>query len=225
MGRKRKAKNYSIVFSDTVACVGEDRVYVPESEPENSLMEQLQCPIADEVLIAMRKAFSLTFPCNPFIDGVQAALTEIRRIGVEALKPMPEVLADLGLPPIPPIMDDPALRKTQIFLFVFARTDDIDITVKVDGKRRRLLDYFGNEDATPLLTTLRAVVSDTFEEAHDEDQHSALLQRIRKRIHAVLPAYNACLESIDVEPIAACSAKSKDDGDSGREVVNPKPEA
>lgn len=84
MGRKRKTKRFSILFADTVAHIGEDRVYVPDSEPQKSLMEQLNCPAADEVFIALRKAFSLTYPRNPFVDGVQSALTEIRRIGVEA---------------------------------------------------------------------------------------------------------------------------------------------
>lgn len=165
-------------------------------------MDELQCPAADEVLVALRKAISLTYPRNPFIDGIQAALAEIRRVGVEALKRMPEILVDLGLPPVPPITNDPVLDKAHIFKFVFARTDAINITVKAEGKRRRLLDLVGNQDGTQLLTTLRSVISETFEEAHDEDQHMAILHRIRRRIHDVLPAFNACLESIEIELIA-----------------------
>ncbi len=133
MGRKQKTKRFSIMFANTVAHIGEDRVYVPDSAPQKTLMEQLNCPSADEVLIALRKAFSLTYPRNPFIDGVQTAVTEIRRLGVEALKRMPEVLADLDLPPIPPVINDPILDRSQLFLFVLARTDKIDITVKVEG--------------------------------------------------------------------------------------------
>ena len=202
MGRRRKQNRWSLVASDTVCCVSEDGVYDPESAPEKSLMDQLQCPVADEVLIALRKSFSLTYPRNPFMDGLQAAIAEIRRIGVEALKPMPEVLLDLGLPPIPQFIDDPIRKKVHLFLFMFARTDDLNITVKVKGKRRKLLDVAEHEDGTCLLTTLRAVVSDTFHEAHDEDQHSAILQGIRQTIHAVLPPFNVCLQAMEIEPIA-----------------------
>lgn len=203
MGRRRKPRAYSIVHADTVCCVSDDRVYDLESEPETSLMDQLQCPIADEVLIALRKSFSLTYPRNPFIDGVQEALAEIRRLGVEAFKPMAEVLADLGLPPIPPIENDPALRKTRLFMFMFARTEDIDISVKIGGKRRRLLDVAENQDGTPLLLALRSVITDTFDEAHDEDQHMAILQTIRSKIQTVLPAFNNCLDQMEIERIAA----------------------
>jgi hypothetical protein len=106
------------------------------------------------------------------------------------------------LPPIPLITNDPTPSKVRLFQFVFARRDAVDITVKVEGKRRRLLDVVQYQDATALLTTLRSVVSATFAEAHDEDQHTAILQRIRAEIQAVLPPFNPCLESIEIEPIA-----------------------
>jgi hypothetical protein len=201
MGRKRKAKAYSMVFADSLSFVGEDRVFDPESELENSLLDEIDSSVADEVLIALRKAFSLTYPRNSFIDDVQSALAEIRRIGSEAMKRMPEVLTDLGLTPIPPVMDDPSLNKSTLFKFVFVRNSDIDIAVKFEGKRQRLLNVIGHEDAAPLLTTLRAAISDTFEEAHDEDQHLAILRKIRHRIHSVLPPFNSCLEDIEIEPI------------------------
>ena len=57
-------------------------------------------------------------------------------------------------------------------------------------------------EPTLLITTLRSVVSDTFEEAHNEDQLLAILRRIRGRIQVVLPSFNASLESIEIEPIA-----------------------
>jgi hypothetical protein len=178
-------------------------------------MDELQCPAADEVLIALRKAFSLTFPRNPFIEGVQSALLEIRRVGVEALKPMPEVLTDLNLAPLPPITDDPVMKKAHLFKFVFARTADLDIKVKVGNRKRRLLDVVEHDDATPLLTTLRSVITDTSAEAHDEDQHMAILLCIREKIQDVLPAFNACLESIEIEPIAERRSTSDEAAEDG----------
>lgn len=217
MGRKRKAKGYSIVWAEAVCCVSEDRAYDPDSEPEKCLMDELQCSVADEVLIALRKAFSLTFPQNPFIDGVQSAILEIRRIGVQALKPMPEVLTDLNLAPLPPIMDDPVLKKAHVFSFMFARSSDLDISVKVENRKRRLLDVIEHQDATQLLITLRSVITDTFSEAHDEDQHMALLHRIRHRIQGVLPDFNACLNAIEVEPIAERQPETDVESESGNE--------
>jgi hypothetical protein len=201
MGRKRKVRGYSILYSDSVCGVSEDRVYDPESEPEKSLFDTLECPIADDVLIALRKSFSLTFPKNPFIEGLRESLTDIRRICVEAAKPLTEVWKDLQMQPVPPYMNDPVVRKTYLFKFVFARTADLDITVKIDGKKVSFLKEVGHEDATQLIMALRLIVSNTFEEAHSERQHEAILRRIRARIWQVLPPLNMCLQSIEVEPM------------------------
>src|SRR4051794_27299402 len=97
MSRPRKKPIWVIVCADHLGCIGENRVLDLESEPEKNLLDELECPLADEVLIALRKSFSLTYPRNPFIDGLQQALSEIRRIGVEALKDIPEVVQELGL--------------------------------------------------------------------------------------------------------------------------------
>lgn len=217
MGRKRNVRRYSILHADSLCCVSADRVYYPESDPEESLMDQLQCPVADEVLIALRKSFSLTFPRNPFIEGVREALMEVRRLCVEAVKPLQEALSDLQLPPVPPYMNDPVMEKTHVFQFVFARTNDIDVRVSVSGKTRKLLNIIDYQDATALLTTVRQVVSDTFLEVHDEDQHTTMLRTIRHRIWSVLPDFNACLDSIELERIAAFDPhfESDTDTDSG----------
>jgi hypothetical protein len=234
MGRRPNAKQYSIVVAHDLCCVGEDRVFNPDSEDDadKSLMDELQCPVADEVLIALRKAFSLTFPRNPFMDGIRAEIAEIRRLGVDALKPMPEILLGLGLTPIPMIDNDPVKDKVRVFQFVFAKIEDIDISVTVVGKRRHFLDVAQHEKASSLITTLRSVVSDTFEEAHNEDQLLAVLRRIRERVHAVLPSFNPCLESIEIEPIAEKAADPVDDftedgganerGSGGQTVSKPK---
>lgn len=215
MGRKRKAPTYILIYSSDLHSISEDRVYddTLDDDPKNNLGDQLQCPPADEVLIALRKSFSLTFPRNYLIENIKQALLEIRRIGVEALKPIPEVLTELSLPPIPMFSDDPVQNKVHLFLFVFAKKSDIDISIKVKGKRHRLLDYLGNEDGTALITTLRAVVTDTFSEAFDEDQHLVILQRIREKIGEVLPHYNVCLQAMEVEPIATTAIPIDDHSD------------
>jgi hypothetical protein len=180
--------------------------------PEDSLMDELQCPVADEVLIALRKSFSLTFPRNPFIDGLKESMTEIRRIGVEALKPMPDVLTELGLRPIPQIIDDPIKRKVYVTLFAVARSSDLQITVKTGTRSKGLLSIIEHFPADSLIWALREVVSDTFLEMHDEDQHSEVLTGIRHKINSVLFPYNSLLEAIEIEPIGRF-----DDEASGRD--------
>lgn len=210
MGRRPKPKTILLLDANAVCCVNEERVldFEAEDDPQKSLMDELQCPVADDVLIAMRRSYSLTFPRNPLIEGVQAALIDIRKTGVEALKAMPQLLADLGLPSILPIMGDPALSKVSVFKFVFARRDAVNIMVKIDGKRQRLLDVVKHHDASELIATLRHVVTATFQEAHDEDQHTAILQEIRSRIGKVLLPFNKCLLEIEIEPIAHMGAQN-----------------
>lgn len=207
MGRRTKRPLFLIVVTDDLCRIGKDRVLIDAEDdddnyPEESLLDELRCPLADEVLIALRKSFSLTFPRNPFIDGLQASLTEIRRIGVEALKPMPEVLAELGLKPIPFIIDDPIRKKVYLTLFAVARTADLQISVKAGNRTKRLLVAIDHFPADALIRTLRDVVSDTFSEMHDEDQHSEVLTRIRGRINDVLAPYNSLLEAMEIEPVA-----------------------
>src|SRR5579885_2578447 len=79
MTRPRKTPVWVIVLAEILDCIDENKVLDPGSEPEKSLLGQLQCPAADEVIIALRKSFSLTYPRNPFIEGLQQALSEIRR--------------------------------------------------------------------------------------------------------------------------------------------------
>jgi hypothetical protein len=203
MGRRRRGAHYVLVYGDDLGCVskaGEFRRHSDEDVPDD-LLDELQCPVADEVLIALRKAYSLTFPYNHLMDGLQESLAEIRRVSAEALVPLGDVLAELGLSPVPATMDDKMAAKVYVFKFVFARTDDLKRTVRYRGKDRSLLRLVQQAPADDLISTLRAVLSDTFAEAYDEEQHSDLLRRIRERIVGVLPSYNQQLFEIEVELI------------------------
>jgi hypothetical protein len=202
MARPRKKPTWVFVCGDHLGCIDENRVLELDSNPDKSLLDELECPAADEVLIALRKSFSLTYPRNPFIDGLQNALSEIRRIGVEALKEMPEVLQELRLPPIPATINDPSVDRVKLFKYSFARTIDLAIKVKYEGRWRPLLKLIEYAPADPLVRTLREVVSDTFAEMHDEDQHEETLKRIRERIWEVLPPFNTVLDDIEIERIA-----------------------
>ena len=57
MGRPRKRPSYVIAVANELGGIGKDRTFDPESDPNESLLDELQCPVADDVLIALRKAF------------------------------------------------------------------------------------------------------------------------------------------------------------------------
>ena len=58
---RRKKPHWVIVLADTLGCIDENRVLDGDAEPVKNLLDELQCPVADEVLIALRKSFSLTY--------------------------------------------------------------------------------------------------------------------------------------------------------------------
>lgn len=202
MGRTRKKPLWFILLAENLGCIDENRVFDPEAEPKTNLLDELQCPAADEVLIALRKAFSLTYPRNPFVEGLQQALAEIRRIGVEALKEIPEVLQELRLPPVPATMADASIHRAFVFKFSLARAADLAIKVQYEGKTHSLLKLLDPFPADQLVRTLREVVSDTFSEMHNEEQYEETLTGIRDRIWDTLPPFNILLEEIEIEPIA-----------------------
>jgi len=202
MGRPRKKPLYVVISAEILGCIGEDRVLDFETEPEKPMIDELQCPVADEVLIALRKAFSLTYPRNPFVDGMSEALTEIRRIGTEALREIPEVLDELGLKPIPLAEKEKGHHRAHVFQFSLVRAKDLRVKVKYEGRTSLLVNLADPIPADGLIQTLRQIVSDTFSEMHGEEQYGAVLLGIREQIWSILPEFNALLQSIEIEPIA-----------------------
>lgn len=156
-----------MVNADSVFRIDDKFIFHPDSgaedddDPNNNLGVKLQCPAADTVLIALRKAFTLTYPHNPFLEGTNASIKEIRRLCVDALKPMPDVLEKLQLPAIPKFMDDPINKKAQLYCYLFVPTREIDIRIQKDGKKQKFLDSFWHREATSLLVAARNVLSFT----------------------------------------------------------------
>ena len=192
-----------MIVGDAVYCIDKNRVLDLESDLDESLGNELQCPAADDVLIGLRKAFTLSFPVNPFINGLTESLTEIRRVCVDALRDMPEVLDGLGLPAIPPVSDDERHPSVKIATCYFVRAADLRIRVLYEGKKRSLFPLLQPDPADTLIRTAREIVTATFSEMHSEEQHEAVLLQIRNTIWDILPPFNKYLVPIDVEPIAA----------------------
>lgn len=206
MGRRRKKPIY-VIADWTIGCIGEDRILDLESDPDEPLCDELQCPVADEVLVALRQSFTLSYPRNPLMNGLTESLAEIRRVCIEALIEMPEVLSELKLSPIPPVFNDDRVGRTKAFQFFLARVSDLRIKVKHEAKSRSLFTLLETMPADVLVATAREIVSLTFSEIHDEEQHAAILEEIRQRIWTVLPAYNEYLKAIEVEPVAPLPCK------------------
>ena len=202
MAMLRKKPVYVIV-GDAVYCIDKNRVLDLDSDLDDSLGTELQCPAANGILIGLRKAFTLSFPVNPFINGLSQALTEIRRVCVDALRDIPEVLDGLGLPAIPAVSGDEWHPNVKIATCYFVRAADLRIRVLYEGKRQALFPLLRPDPADTLIRTTREIVTATFSEMHSEEQHEAVLLQIRNSIWDVLPRFNKYLVQIDVEPIAA----------------------
>lgn len=199
MARSRKRSKYVIVDSSILCCIGPERVLDLEEDVEGSLADELECPIADPVLESLRRIFSLTFSENPFIDGTEKAVTEIRRLCVEALVEIPQILEDLKLAPIPRPLS--ARRNAHVFRYFFVKDDELKMQVQYEGRKRSLHRLIEKWPGDELVKMLRDVVSETFSEIYDEQQAEDTLRRIRSKIWRCLPAYNDLLIDIEVEPM------------------------
>ncbi len=211
MGSRQSRSKYVIVQAGPLHWIDKDRSFDPGVELDKSFADELDCPVADSLVMALRRTFSLTYPTKPFVEGMAEAITEIRRIGTEVLVEMPEVLGELALKPIPRPLVDSRTPKGELFLFYLAKTSDLRITVKHENRKRSLLNLIGHMPADVLIRTLRTVVSDSFTEMHDEYEHRAVLRSMRSKVWAVLPAYNEVLREIEAEPIAEIVAEESDE--------------
>jgi hypothetical protein len=219
VGRPRKQPTYAIISAEVLGAIGENSVLEFDSDPEKPLIDELQCPVADEILIALRKSFSITYPRNPFVEGLAKALKEIRRIGVEALVDLPEVLAELKLAPIPAHSKHDSSGKVYLFKYSLVKRSDLRRSIIYEGKKRSLMRLADPPPADGLIRALREIVSNTFAEMHDENQHEQVLTGIRQKIWDVLPAYNELLMNIDIEPIAIRAANALADDEQESEPI------
>ena len=210
MSKVAKSSKFVLLTPDLLDSVSKDFVLDLDEQHDDGAFAETRLHPIDDVLIALRKSFSLTYSRNPFIDGLQECQTEIQRICTDAIKCHPELLEELKLPPIPFVMDDPAESRTMMFKFALVRAKDLRVRVKYEEKRQSFFKLLGALGADHIIKTIRAVVSDTFVEAHDEEQHEEILSRIRQRIWQVLPDCNDVLDEINVERMPAIAARDED---------------
>jgi hypothetical protein len=213
MGRPKKGPVRLIVYASALSRIAESDKQNFDGELEDNLLDKLQCPTADDVLSALRKCFSLTYPDEHSDDGYKLAIANIRDTARQALMPVgDEVLESLRLKPVgQPLPEDKF--KVDVLLFVFARKADLDIKALHEGKSVRLLDLLEHWPADDLIATLRRTLTISFSEMYTGDQHHDALNEIRHLIVEVLFPYNGLLEAIEVEPIALPTKKEPGQSD------------
>jgi hypothetical protein len=202
MGRPKKGPVWVIVYADALSQVSESDKRDFEGELEGNFLEKLQCPTADDVLRALRKCFSITYPAEHSDESYKQAVDQIRGVAREALLSLgDELLTSLHLKPVgqPP---SESTIKVHVILFVFARKADLDIKAVHEGKAVRLLDLLSHWPADQLVVALRRILTMTFGEVYEGEQHLETLHEIRRLVAEVLVPYNHLLEELEIEPIA-----------------------
>ena len=202
MSKKTKASTkFVLLIPDLLDSVSKDFVLDLDEQYDDGAFAETRMHPIDDVLVALRKSFSLTYPSNPYIDDIKECLVEIRKICVDAIKPHPELLEELKLSPIPFIFDGPAETRSHLFKFALVRSKDLRVRVKFEGKRQS---FFKLLEATPgdqIIRAIRLAITATFKEAHDEEQHEAILEMIRNQIWDAIGGCNEVFAELNVEPM------------------------
>lgn len=202
MGRPKKGPIWLIVHAAALSQVSESQHRDSDGELEDTFLDKLQCPTADDVLYALRKCFSLAYPDEHTDESYKQALTQIGNIAREALMPLgDDVLTSLRLKPVGTPPPEPKF-KVHVVLFVFARKADLDIKALCEGKPVKLLQLLQHWPGDDLIIALRRILSMTFSEMYSGDQYFDTLYEIRHLVSNVLLPYNELLEAIEIEPIA-----------------------
>jgi hypothetical protein len=202
MGRPKKGPIWLIVYANALSQVAESDKRDFEGELEDNFLTKLQCPTADDVLCALRKCFSLTYPLEHSDESYKQAVNKIRDVARESLMPLgDDLLTSLHLKPVgqPP---KESQIKVHVILFVFAKKADLDIKALHEGKAVRLLDLLPHWPGDQLVVALRRILTITFCEMYEGQQYQETLYEIRRLVAEVLVPYNDLLEQLEIEPIA-----------------------
>ena len=128
----RSQPTYLMVFASQLAAVCDPAGGERDGELKDNLLDRLDCPAADPALIALRKAFSLTYPDEPTLASVKGAVEQVRALCVDALKPLAAVLTALRLKPVAPETEEDR-KKSFVFKYVFCPRKEADIKVECEG--------------------------------------------------------------------------------------------
>jgi len=195
-----KRPKYFFVFAEDLANIVEDS---DDREKKESVeQEYLGCPIGDEVLIALRKAFTHTYFSEDQLRPRKEAVDEIRRVALDALCPLSAILQRLKLPAAS--NPNPDEKGCGVFKYVIAPAKQVRQRVKDEatGRHVPLIQLIMAEPADHTVRALRHVLKLTFSEVYTDNDYNNLLAEIRRIAADVLLPLNWMLEEIEVEPVA-----------------------
>lgn len=198
---KSRLPTLILIYSGDLASV-EDEDRKPY-QPKESLLDKLQSPVGDGLLIALRRIFTATYDRDTTLVGLEKIIREIRHEAIEGLRGLERMLAALRLKPLGPGALPEDYGGT-VHKFSLARSRDLPRKVKVEGERgmRSFFELALWADAAPLLVALRKIVSITFGELITRKGYVEAVWGIRKLAADALVPLNKWLEEIDLEPIA-----------------------
>ena len=188
MGRKPRTSSPKYYF------IPEEVVFEAYAEKhplrdERELREEHYFPLGDPVLVALREAFSLTYPPRVKEVDSKKQLEQIKLVSTKALRPLGDLLTSLGLAPAGVMEED---REGAVYKTVIIPGEKLPKAVQPE----QLL------PADPAIIALREVLSLTFSEAYDIKDFTRIFAKIRQVAAKVLVVSNAVLEFIEVEPVA-----------------------
>lgn len=212
MGRTSGVRSkYRFVSGDDL-----DSVVLDEDEKTrdaSTLLELTPAPLGDPVLVALRRALTLTYD-SAETRSSEECLREIRAIAIPALGELGNELEALRLPRVDA---DPSFRRdrgAKVFMYLIVPNEELSRKVKVDGKGRKvaLRGVIPHLPADAAIQALRRVLSLTFEEATTPTQHDRILEDVRFVAAEALAPCNELLEAIEVEPVAVPTVRRFIDG-------------
>jgi len=172
------------------------------SKERKSWLDQLEAPIGDELLVALRQAFTITYRQDYAEGAAERMLAEIRKLATDALRPCDAILRALRHKPLG--ADPPERHGAKVFKFVVASVRDLSrkVTVEDTKEKARFIDVVESAPADGALIALRKIVSLTFSEVFTKKDRRRLLWEIRHLAAEALVPLNAQLEDIEYEPVA-----------------------
>lgn len=197
-----------LIYADDLAAT-QDEPGGPEPE---SLLDQLDTPVGDGLLIALRRILAATYCGDTGLDELEKTTSEIRREAINGLRGMGRMLATLRLKSLGP-GELPEDHGPKVFKFCLAKTAALPRRVKVEGEAgiREFLELVRWADAKPLLATLRKIVSVAFGELITRKAYVQAIWQIRKMAADSLVPLNDWLEEIGLEPVAMPTRQYVDD--------------
>lgn len=170
--------NYRFVSADAL-----DSVVLDEGEKTrdaSTLLELLTTPFGDPVLVALRRALTLTYDAAETRSS-EECVRQIRALAIPVLGELGDELEALGLARVDADSSFQRDRSPKVFMYLILPNAELSRKVKVNGQGRKIALHgvIPHLPADPAIRAPRRVLSLTFEEAATPTQHERIIEDIR----------------------------------------------